>query len=1023
MKFKLKKLIALGLTLAMTCSALSMPAYALNVVDNPEVSTDGTNSVDSSTFETVEITTDENGNTVIGTDETESETTTPTEGGEETTPPTTEGGEETTIPPTTEGGETTTPPTTEGGETTTPPTTEGGETTTPPTTEGGEETTPPTTEGGETTTPPEVVDPGFGVDPVDPGFNVDPEFGVPPVDPNPELPGLGDETTTDEFVPLPEMSLMSLMTFLENAPMETIKVDYVGYNKEIITEKEVEIGYIDDVAEKNFEFEGKHYEFINATVNDVEILYVAEYTDENNVTYTYYSTDGRTAVLIENTDVLHFNYREYYNVTLNKTGNGTASCDNKVYADLVTTVLSVAPDKAQKVNKITVNGIEQSDVSLNASDYNIPITSDTTINVEFAERTEDYNINIVNSDFISIDKQYTVPVGGNEWKTNPVQFSIKGSTIDSIIVNGQNIDISFDRTGILGSSITKRYNIPGTYDGTQFVITYRDDSIVTTTSDTNYYYKISIPEVYNDMEIQFGSGASTLVVSNLVNTSTSQDGTIYFANPETGNSLQIFEPGKKITVYDVSSGNKLYFYYKPDIGYNSGDVTLDSTNIFGSTIFRLEGPNNISGLPEQTSGLAEAKELGLTNYFCLVRTSAWQVWSDSRISLDCKPIEYKAVYNINGVSDPNTYTIEEGKNRITLPITEISNDNGILAGWTGPDGKYYGAGSIFIIDENTVEFASGNNQFVFEPVYIPKNRLYSVEHYWENESGEYDLHYTDKNIPLPESTSGTTQTAIAIPMDYSDEGYYFDPLNTNNVRMAVVKEDGTTTLKLYYKAFRRVQYDYDVNGVDTYATLKTKYYDGNEITLRTAPNSTDASGSPLYFAGWAVNGDTENLLKAGDVYKLSSKVTKFSAVYYSATELGYNKGDIVGGSSGKVNTTLFDTPITVELSDDGTNACVYGTTNITKEELVNYSAIGFVISSYNNAPTTVGGFNYTSDTNVYGKIKVNGVYNEDSAEGYYYGVNLKRCTTSTVKDFTVTPYVTLLDGTIIYGTPSNVSFN
>ena len=79
MKFKLKKLIALGLTLAMTCSALSMPAYALNVVDNPEVSTDGTNSVDSSTFETVEITTDENGNTVIGTDETESETTTPTE--------------------------------------------------------------------------------------------------------------------------------------------------------------------------------------------------------------------------------------------------------------------------------------------------------------------------------------------------------------------------------------------------------------------------------------------------------------------------------------------------------------------------------------------------------------------------------------------------------------------------------------------------------------------------------------------------------------------------------------------------------------------------------------------------------------------------------------------------------------------------------------------------------------------------------------------------------------------------------
>ena len=1016
MKFKLKKLIALGLTLAMTCSALSMPAYALNVVDNPEVSTDGTNSVDSSTFETVEITTDENGNTVIGTDETESETTTPTEGGEETTPPTTEGGEETTIPPTTEGGETTTPPTTEGEETTTPPTTEG-----------GGMTTPPTTEGGETTTPPEVVDPGFGVDPVDPGFNVDPEFGVPPVDPNPELPGLGDETTTDEFVPLPEMSLMSLMTFLENAPMETIKVDYVDYvNGNSIIKKEVEMGYIADVAEKIYESpDGKHYEFQNATVNGVEILYVAEYTDENNFTYTYYSTDGRTAVLIEETDELHFNYREYYNVTLNKTGNGTATCDDKVYVDLGTTVLSVVPDKAQKVNKITVNETEQSNVSLNAGEYNIPITGDTKINVEFAERTEDYNINIVDSGFISIDKQYNIPVGGKEWKTNPAEFNIQGSTIDNIIVNGQNIGISFDLNNDKDRPTTKEYTIPGTYDGTKFIIKYYDNSLFgLTTGNTRYYYTISIPEVYNDMEIQFASSASTLIVSNLVNTSTSQDGTIYFANPEKENSLQIFEPGKKITVYGSSWGDKLYFYYKPDTGYMSGDLTLDSKNDFGVTIFKLGGHSDISKASNGQPGLEEAKAKGMTHYFYLEKTF-WgaQIWSDSKISLDCKPIEYRAVYDVAGVSDSNTYTIEEGKNKITLPTKEIENDNGILAGWIGPDGNYYGAGSTFKINESTVDLANVSNQFEFKAEYIPKNRLYSVEHYWENNSGGYSLHYTDKNLALPESEPGKQQTAIAIPMDYSDEGYYFDPSNTNNVRMAVVEADGKTTLKLYYKAFRRVQYDYDVDGVDTYATLKTKYYDGNEITLRTAPNSTDASGSPLYFAGWAVNGDTENLLKAGDVYKLSSKVTKFSAVYYSATELGYETGSDVGEKGGKVNTSLFDTPITVELSDDGTNACVYGTTNITKEELVNYSAIGFVISSYNNAPTTVGGFNYTSDTNVYGKIKVNGVYNEDSAEGYYYGVNLKRCTTSTVKDFTVTPYVTLLDGTIIYGTPSNVSFN
>lgn len=1008
MKFKLKKLIALGLTLAMTCSALSMPAYALNVVDNPEVSTDGTNSVDSSTFETVEITTDENGNTVIGTDETESETTTPTEGGEETTPPTTEGGEETTTPPTTEGGE----------ETTIPPTTEGG----------GETTTPPTEGGEETVTPPEgeVVDPDFGVDPVDP------DFGVPPVDPNPELPGLGDETTTDEFVPLPEMSLMALMSFLEKQPVDTIEVDYVDYvNGNSIIKKEVEMGYIADVAEKIYESpDGKHYEFQNATVNGVEILYVAEYTDENGVTYTYYSTDGRTAVLIEETDELHFNYREYYNVTLNKTGNGTATCDDKVYVDLGTTVLSVVPDKAQKVNKITVNETEQSNVSLNAGEYNIPITGDTKINVEFAERTEDYNINIVDSGFISIDKQYNIPVGGKEWKTNPAEFNIQGSTIDNIIINGQNIDIKFPLNG--DKIQTKTFDVPGAFEGTKIEVSYVDNSWYlppfgwTSSGNTRYYYTISIPEVYNDMEIQFGSGASTLVVSNLVNTSTSQDGTIYFANPETENKLQLFEPGKKITVYGSSWGDKLYFYYKPDTGYMSGDLTLDSKNDFGVTIFKLGGHSDISKASNGQPGLEEAKAKGMTHYFYLEKTF-WgaQIWSDSKISLDCKPIEYRAVYDVAGVSDSNTYTIEEGKNKITLPTKEIENDNGILAGWIGPDGNYYGAGSTFTINESTVDLANVSNQFEFKAEYIPKNRLYSVEHYWENNSGGYGLHYTDKNLALPESEPGKQQTAIAIPINYSDEGYYFDSQNPENIRMAVVEADGKTTLKLYYKAFRRIQYDYDVNGVDKFVTLKTNYYDGNDITLRRAPNSTDSSGKPLYFAGWAVNGNTapENLLKAGDTYKLSSKVTKFSAVYYSETKSGYNKGDILGGKGGEVDTSLFDTPITVELSDDGTNACVYGTTNITKEELANYSAIGFVISSYNNAPTTVGGFNYTSDTNVYGKIKVNGVYNEDSAEGYYYGVNLKRCTTSTVKDFTVTPYVTLLDGTIIYGTPSNVSFN
>lgn len=1016
MKFKLKKLIALGLTLAMTCSALSMPAYALNVVDNPEVSTDGTNSVDSSTFETVEITTDENGNTVIGTDETESETTTPTEGGEETTPPTTEGGEETTTPPTTEGGE---------------------ETTIPPTTEGGETTTPPTTDGGETTTPPEVVDPGFGVDPVDPGFNVDQE--VPTTEGGetevPEVP------ETPEFIPEEVVGLDELISVMSIMPMadETVSVDFVDAKGNLITTEDVQMGYIDDIIGnyQTLEHEGHHYRLIEPKVigsddseDDVEFIgkYVDPVTKEE---YIYYSTDGISAILISHGGTsygyrLVFEYQEYFKINYSfESSLGTLNGPTEINAgeDLVVTA---KPTRGNATRSITAGAYSVPDVKLDYGEYTIPainITSDITVTAVFNERTEPYVLTINNSDKIGLEENYTREINkGERWKTfsrewDDVPFwqepwlwcdffgpKKDGEYIKGVYINGEfhEVNINYNIIGY-GSNDEVITNIQ-TIDG-ETKITIRSKKEVWAGGFAGYFYRIEASPIYNDIELSFVTASANwgwiynyLIPQKVTNT------TLYEYNEGAFTERQ---PGQKIDAREENQTH--YFYFKPNVGY---EVTSDSLKkISGGSRLEL---SNISTVDEMISsgiqGATEAKAAGYT-YGFTAKTS-----DNASFSLECSAINYKVNYTgISGVTDGNTYNIGQ-QIKLQSPSTEPDGEGKIFAGWkiNGIDTIYPG-GSSFALNETTCLLADTNNTFVFTAQFVDAKDIYTIEYYFENADGtDYSKLLTFKGTVS--QTSGASKIAIAMPLKASDmpkgyEDYEYDPTIPGSKITADLNVEPGATLKVYYRAPRRLIYSYQENGVTKNVTDGVRYSKGEEATLWTAPVSTKAGSEDLYFAGWEHNGI---IYKAGETYTFPDKAEKaiFTAVYYS-TEVA---------NGGEVDTTLFGN-LKVDYNADKTSACVYGTTSIPEGNLGDYKEIGFVISSYNNAPTTVGGFKATVDDTVYGKIKVNGKYNTPNADGHYFGVNFKLCGDKSVKKFTATPYVTLNDGTIIYGAPVDINFN
>lgn len=1029
MKFKLKKLIALGLTLAMTCSALSMPAYALNVVDNPEVSTDGTNSVDSSTFETVDITTDENGNTVIGTDETESETTTPTEGGEETTPPTTEGGGETTIPPTTEGGE----------ETTIPPTTEGGETTTPPTTEGGEETTPPTTEGGETTTPPEVVDPGFGVDPELPEV-LPPEGGEVDVTPTPELPEI--DNVLVEQMPLPMLMNIIETYDLKSASVPVTAIDSYGNpisGSNIPTEIAPEGNPNDDITQTDVDdYNGRHFEFVQVGVGGERINYIGsiEYEGENLI---YYSTDGVTAILLGNETKINIEYIQYFNVFKSGEGEGgtiTVPTEKLYITDELE--YTVIPTRTWYVESVTINEQLQT-VKKNGGTYFISDLSifkdntDININVKFTERV-DCNVTVTGVENLNFNNPIAV-----HGTLNIQEFKFTGDAVTGIKINGEEILISnLKGTGLFFPEWKDYYDSPlKLSNGSELQLQYNINTPLGTnpTALTTLKFKIIITDVCEDLDIEISTGSTNLILSELIYNGPNDNHIQLFYNERnyssgdvTGSKLKPMAPGSKAS--SVGTNRDFYFYIKLDPGYGNPSLSAEFNEQYFNIKENIVSIEQISG---DYTGKEEAIEAGCTHAFIIHRTDTGGIGgliTNGYFTLNSEKVQYNISYvDENGNPAANGTSAFFG-DTITLPkANEVEGK--AFVNWTGPDGRKYIEGSTFTINEDTYTLAEGDT-FKFTANYIDEKNTFKVNHYFENDSGVYEVKYIDI-VPIGSITESTT--AIGLPVTERDgfaiagidiNDYYYDELKTENKNIVTIIPGNETqpVAELYYTKKVSVTYEYEVGGEIVSYKIKGLT---NETShkLYTAPISTGQNGTVLYFAGWDVEEDGEDNLYPADynfkIINTGKKHTTFVATYYTNEFSGYSNGTTLGLKGGKVDSdSIFTGDIQSASGDDG-SVYVYGSIDA-DIVLQDYDEIGFVYSIYNNAPTTVGGFSYSEDNCVYRNILIKNAGEKTLTEAtdgtYLFGT---RFTENVPNEFIVTPYIVEESGRIIYGTPKVIT--
>ncbi|MEA4923099.1 MAG: InlB B-repeat-containing protein [Eubacteriaceae bacterium] len=127
----------------------------------------------------------------------------------------------------------------------------------------------------------------------------------------------------------------------------------------------------------------------------------------------------------------------------------------------------------------------------------------------------------------------------------------------------------------------------------------------------------------------------------------------------------------------------------------------------------------------------------------------------------------------------------------------LTREGYTFTGWNtekSGNGTAYAAGSKITLKENTTLYAQ----------WSPKNGIkYQVKYYTEKRDGTYELYKTS------DKTGRTGETVSAAPITIG--GFTFDSENTNNVTSAKVKGDGTTVLKLYYKAntYKITYYDED----------------------------------------------------------------------------------------------------------------------------------------------------------------------------------------------------------------------
>ncbi len=162
----------------------------------------------------------------------------------------------------------------------------------------------------------------------------------------------------------------------------------------------------------------------------------------------------------------------------------------------------------------------------------------------------------------------------------------------------------------------------------------------------------------------------------------------------------------------------------------------------------------------------------------------------------------------------------------------------------------------------------------FYPVFVENGKAnYTVEIYLMDTDGKYAE--TTENKATGSATVGTTATVAHA--DYAQEAYFSADADAANKYSAVVAEDGSAVLKLYYK---RAQYDVVIDGA-----AAIKVYHGAEVTAPTTSANTPAG---YELASW-----NDGAYAKGEVITVTAPLTltpKFAAGTSTYTIKTYTMG-------------------------------------------------------------------------------------------------------------------------------------
>ena len=272
------------------------------------------------------------------------------------------------------------------------------------------------------------------------------------------------------------------------------------------------------------------------------------------------------------------------------------------------------------------------------------------------------------------------------------------------------------------------------------------------------------------------------------------------------------------------------------------------------------------------------------------------------------------------------YTLANGSVSVNMPLTEPEKEGSIFKGWQlyadgdPVDSTLYSANQSFVIDENTIQYAEGDEE-------LDENHTFTFVAQWEDvassaETAAYLLEYYREDPNGTVEVAGKKYTQYYATSDYGTVGSSIVALNDRNPGSEYSLNETLSNIKINklldeteqgYSENNKIVFYYDLKTFSLTVTKdvqedgdKTREYD-IQITLKDADGNlvNGTYGEVTFVNGSATvglkDGESKNMTGIPTGYKYSVKETEELPAGYTIT---YKTGEGEASSSEPADVTL-----------------------------------------------------------------------------------------------------------------------